>query len=183
MGAEPARHRHRVDQPGKRVAAGQGEVIALGVIGGGHAAGSACRPGRAASFGACSPAEFTRLRQRSAIGSAPPTSMLDAGLRHPAAQHRGVEDEDGAGILGIALQRQHIGMAVDDAGRGREQRRGAVQRRLQRQRLVPRQQPVRSGTPLAAARAWMEPSWSASASSVGHDQLAAIGVRDAALGQ
>ena len=43
--------------------------------------------------------------------------------RRPARQQRRVEREQRAGVLGVALQRQHEGMAVDDAGRRRQQRR------------------------------------------------------------
>ena len=70
-------------------------------------------------------------------------------------------------------------MAVDDPGRRREQRARAGQRRLQRRRLARKQR--RSSTPLASARAWMTRSRSASSSAGGHDQLAAVPVRDAAL--
>ena len=41
-----------------------------------------------------------------------------------------------AGGLGLALQREHEAVAVEDAGRGRVQRADAGQRRLQRSRLA-----------------------------------------------
>ena len=55
---------------------------------------------------------------------------------HDAPTHDGAEKyRHRAGILGIALQRQHEGMAVDDAGGRRQQRAGAVKVRLQADRL------------------------------------------------
>ena len=56
-------------------------------------------------------------------------------VRRSGAQQRGVKGTGRARILGVAAQRQHEGVAVDDAGRGREQRGVAIQRRLQRPRL------------------------------------------------
>jgi hypothetical protein len=46
---------------------------------------------------------------------------------------------DRARCFGVAEQRQHVGMAVDDAGGGGQQRGVAVQRRLQRAGFGPRQ--------------------------------------------
>ena len=40
--------------------------------------------------------------------------------------------ESSTGVFRIAPQRQHVGVAVDDAGGRRQQRRIAIQRRLQR---------------------------------------------------
>ncbi len=60
---------------------------------------------------------------------------LDAAIHDAAALHRTVEGEHGAVAFGIALQRQHVGMAVDDAGAGREQRGRAVQIGLHRHRF------------------------------------------------
>ncbi len=53
---------------------------------------------------------------------------------HPGGQQRGVKGKGRAGVLGVAAQRQHVSMAVDDAGGRREQGGVAVQRRLQRAR-------------------------------------------------
>ena len=41
-----------------------------------------------------------------------------------------------AGVFGIAAQRQHVSVAVDDAGGRRQQRRLAMKRRLQRARCL-----------------------------------------------
>ena len=59
---------------------------------------------------------------------------LDHCRRRLGAQQRRVKGKGRAGFLGVAAQRQHVGVAVDDAGGRREQRGVAVQRRLQRAR-------------------------------------------------
>ena len=56
---------------------------------------------------------------------------FDAASRRPGVQQRRMKSADRAGVLGVAAQRQHVGMAVDDAGGRRQQRRIAIQRRLQ----------------------------------------------------
>ena len=48
--------------------------------------------------------------------------------------------ESSTGVFRIAPQRQHVGVAVDDAGGRRQQRRIAIQRRLQRARGFAREQ-------------------------------------------
>ena len=50
----------------------------------------------------------------------------------PGAQQRRVKREGRTGVFGVAPQRQHVGVAVDDAGGRRQQGRVAIQRRLQR---------------------------------------------------
>ncbi len=57
---------------------------------------------------------------------------LDPAGRRLGAEQRGMEGECGAGGLGIAPERQHIGVAVDDPGGRRQQCGVAVQRRLHR---------------------------------------------------
>ena len=56
---------------------------------------------------------------------------FDTAFRCPGVQQRRVKSVCRAGFLGVAAQRQHEGMAVDDAGGRREQGGIAVQRRLQ----------------------------------------------------
>jgi hypothetical protein len=51
-----------------------------------------------------------------------------------------VERIERARFLRVAAQRQHVGVAVDDAGGRREQGRVAVERGLQRPRRLARQQ-------------------------------------------
>ena len=64
-----------------------------------------------------------------------------ADAQHEAAVARGrtfdrrTQDHRAAGVLEIALERQHEGVAVDDAGDGREQRRLAPECRLELARL------------------------------------------------
>ncbi len=116
--AEPARHRHRIDQARERRASGQGEVVSFGVIRGRNAIGwqagdFLCEPGGVQSG---------RVHDQTAseVHRFGPTDLdLDATLDDPALFHRTVEGEHRAVALGVALQRQHIGVAVDDAGAGR----------------------------------------------------------------
>ena len=95
--------------------------------------------------------------------------------------HRAVEGEHRAAVLGIALQRQHVGMAVDDAGGGRQQRGRAVQVGFHRHRLGGAQQPhALDAVGLGAA---LDLGELLALGLVGrHDQLAAIAMRHAVLG-
>ena len=123
---------------------------------------------------------MTRRSHASVIGVSPPASssiMPAAGL---GADQRRVKREGRTGILGVAAQRQHVGMAVDDAGRRRQQRRVAFQRRLQRARLVAGQHlhvEHAIGLRMRADRGQLLGLRRRG----GDDQLAAIPVRDAVL--
>ena len=86
---------------------------------------------------------------------------LDAVRPGPGAQQRRVEGAGGAGGFRVALQRQHEGVAVDDAGGGRQQRRVAAQRRLHRARGLAGEDCM-SSTPLASACALIDCSFSVS---------------------
>jgi hypothetical protein len=59
---------------------------------------------------------------------------VEAAGHHRHVLHRAVEGEHRAARLGVALQRQHQAVAVDDAGGRRVQRRHAAQRGLHRAR-------------------------------------------------
>ena len=174
MHAETARHRHRIDQPRERRAAGQREVVALGVIRGRdairrHAGDAAREAGRMQAGGV----HQQPAAQRHRIGAA--DIDLHAASHGAPAGHRTEEHRHRAGILRIALQRQHVGVAVDDAGDRRQQRAGAAQVRLHRRsprprsaRACPRRRSPRRGR--------LMPASIASSSRVGRDdQLAAIG--------
>ncbi len=105
---------------------------------------------------------------------------LDPRFGAAPALDRSVEDADRAGAFGITLQAQHIGVAVNDAGGGREQRRRALQRGFHRQRIFPRQ-PAEVGDAIGRG-AGADAVELLSLRVIGcHDQLAAIGVRDAAF--
>ena len=54
-------------------------------------------------------------------------------------EHIAVEGDGPAGAFKIALQRQHVGMAVDDAGFTGQERSRTAQIRLQRHRLLDKQ--------------------------------------------
>ena len=68
------------------------------------------------------------------------TAAAERDLPLPAfargARHRRIESDGAAGVLEIAAQRQHIAVAVDDAGFRRVQRADAGELRLQRARGI-----------------------------------------------
>ena len=106
---------------------------------------------------------------------------LDAGFRRAALLHRAMEGEHRAVFLGIALQGQHVAVAVDDAGGGRQQRRGAMQVGLQPGRRIAAQElHALDAVGLGAALDRLQQL--ALLGVGGHDQLAAIAVRHAVLG-
>src|SRR5262249_41681011 len=100
---ESARHRHRVDQPGERRTAGQGEVVALGVVRGrdlvGRHAGDLVRElGRVQAGGVDDGPGTHRHR----LGT---TDLdLDALLGHATFLDRTMEGEHRAALFGVALQ-------------------------------------------------------------------------------
>jgi hypothetical protein len=104
--------------------------------------------------------------------------MPSAVARPP--DHRGVEGEEGAGVLGLSLQGEHVGVAVDDPGGGGVQRGRAAQRGLHRARLGFRQQ-AQVGHAVGGG-ALADPLQPAGLLLRGRDdQLAAIVVRHAAV--
>jgi hypothetical protein len=103
---------------------------------------------------------------------------LETPATAPRRDERGAEREGRSRRLRIAPQRQHVGVAVEDAGRRRQQRADAGEIRLHRLRLGARQQ----FQPLdaiggAAARQRLQPAEFALVG--GDDQLAAAPMRDA----
>ena len=66
---------------------------------------------------------------------------VEAVARHRRAVERAVKREHRAAVFGVALQREHEGVAVDDAGRGRVQCGDGGERGLHRPRLVAADQP------------------------------------------
>ena len=99
----------------------------------------------------------------------------------PAAQHRRAERDKGAGFLGLALVGEHQRVAVDDAGRGRQQRRDAVQLGFEALRLGGGQ-PFEIGDAVGAGRR-LDLLDAGDFGLLGRDdQLAEPRVRHAALG-
>src|SRR5436853_7106738 len=85
----------------------------------------------------CAPwlAELTTASTTIEPGSAPPKTGLPArGGPHDALDRR-IEGDDAAAILEVALQRQHVAMAVDDPRLGRVKRGDAEQRGLHPHRI------------------------------------------------
>ena len=70
------------------------------------------------------------------MGAGPPVSMMSPRSRGAPGENGRLERDHGAVGLGVAAQRQHEGVAVDDAGRGRQQRPLRDQRGLERARLL-----------------------------------------------
>ena len=131
MDAEPVPLGHRIDQVPEGGAARQGEVGALAVEDLGPVRGG-------------EPGDPRRRLSRPEPGGIDEDA---AGDLDPAVLAFGLDDEAAAGprlgpekgraqchhrpmVLRLALERQHVAMAVDDAGRGREQARHAPERRL-----------------------------------------------------
>ncbi len=71
----------------------------------------------------------------------------EARRRQRSAAQRALQGEHGAVAFGVAEQRQHQAVAVDDAGGGREERRGAREFRFERLRFSSAQ-PAQAVTPL-----------------------------------
>ena len=137
----PASSGHRIDQAAERPRAGQREVVALAEIRRRHELGVEAlktpRHGRRVQAGAV---DHGAGQEGDRLGAA--DLELDAVSGDPAALDRRIEREQRAMVLGIALQREHQAVAVDDAGGRREQRRGAEHLGLQRRdgsRLQPLQ--------------------------------------------
>jgi hypothetical protein len=114
------------------------------------------------------PAAFTSQRQPNRVG------VLD-----PAADDGAVEGDGGAGVLRLALQAQHQPMAVDDAGRRRQQGGDAADRRLQAPRLR-RLQPLQVGDAVDRGLALQGREVADLRGRGGDDQLADAAVADAA---
>ena len=85
-----------------------------------------------ATAGAPSPAALTRSPHSRRDRRVAAGLEFDPARCRPGAQQRRMKGAGGAGFFGVAAQRQHEGVAVDNAGGRREQRGVAVQRRLQR---------------------------------------------------
>ena len=134
-----------------------------------------------ARLGARRPAAFTRMRQRARIGSSPPTSRRKP-RRRPGRRGPGCGRRTRAPrILRVALQAQHEGMAVDDAGRGRQQRREQRSSGSSAQRLARASSQSRS---VDAVGGGLRPDGREAGDLRlvgGDDQLAEAAVRDAAL--
>ena len=109
---------------------------------------SACAP---------SPAALTTLAAAMHIGAGPPVSITTPFFRR-ARRAPAFRTRYRAMGLGVAPQREHIGVGVDDPGRGRQQRPLSLERGLERARSWPVSQ-TRSATPLASA-------WALSAASL-----------------
>ncbi len=138
--AQAARHRDGIDQAREGRASGQGEIISFGVIRRGNAVGWHASDFLCESGGV----QAGRVHDQAAtqVHRLGPADLdLDAAARDPALLHRAVEGQHGAALLGIALQRQHVGVAVDDPGAGRQQRRGAVEVGFHLPRFAGAQQP------------------------------------------
>ncbi|OWK19426.1 hypothetical protein AJ88_41205 [Mesorhizobium amorphae CCBAU 01583] len=94
--------------------------------------------------------------------------------------NRSQEGERRAGGFGVAVQRQHQRVAVDDAGRRRQQRAGAGQMRLKAFRLLARQQfEIGNAAALRIGPDRLQPVELRRFD--GNDQLAGAGMADAAL--
>ena len=135
-----------------------------------------------ASVGACRPARVDDqpAAQLHRLGAA--DLELDAAASATRRlRHRAVEGEHRAVALGVALQGQHVGVAVDDAGGGREQRRRAVQVGLHRDRLGGAQE-AHALDAIGLGAALDLGQLLALGLVGGDDQLAAIAVRHAVLG-
>ena len=114
--AEPAGLRYRIDQARERRLLAAAEVIALGEISGRdlfdrHALDDARRRRRIEAGGVDEKVACER-HWRFAAGF-----ELDDPATGLRTQERRVKREGRTGILGVAAQRQHIGVAVDDPGR------------------------------------------------------------------
>ncbi len=106
---------------------------------------------------------------------------LDAAPCYAAAQHGTEEHRYRAGMLGVALQCQHEGVAVDDAGGRRQKRTAADQTRLQGDCLLGGQHP--HALDAVALGTLLDPGEQRIFLRVGcHDQLAAVDVWHAFLG-
>ena len=135
MHAQPMRLRRGIDQAPERRAPAQREIIALGVARAGHERGIEALDGERDFAGREARAIDERarrdFRRLGAAGAHPHSTLPRRG-----GDERRAKREDGAVILRLALQREHEGVAVEDAGLGREQRADALQRRLHRARLL-----------------------------------------------
>ncbi len=135
MDAEPCLLRHRINEARERRLAAQREVDAAAEIVARDArrrdAGDAARQGRRVEAGAV---------DEHAAGKAHGFGAADleheAVLSQRTAFDGGAEDDHRAGRLGLALIGQHEGMAVDDAGRGREKAAQRGEGRLQAPQLA-----------------------------------------------
>ena len=162
---------HRVDQPREGRAAGECEVVALGVTGRWHTLARQLRQQRRNR----GRPEARRVDDRAAHQLA---GRLAADLQHvpidtqrPAEQRR-LQRDPGAGRLQIAPQGEHQRVAVDDAGGGRQQCAGAVERGFEGDR-VGRGQPAQVGHTLGRRLRLDAPQVRHLRLGRGHDQLAA----------
>ena len=122
MHAQPARLGHRIDQMTERAFDRQGGVIALGQKQRRHEARVQRLRSAPRSSGAHRPALLTRMRA-SRSASSPALRTVEA-IAIAVARDGGdfrVAHQRGACRFRVAQQRQHILMAVDDAGGGRKQ--------------------------------------------------------------
>ncbi len=135
MNAEAGLLGHRVDEMRERGAAGQGEIDAAAEIVARDArsryAGDAAGERRGVEPGAIDQVPAGELHL---LGAA--DAQREPVIGDPAAFDRRAEDHHGAGRLGIALIGEHQRMAVDDAGRGRDEAADRGERRLDPAQLV-----------------------------------------------
>ena len=128
---EPARHGERIDQVAKRASrALEGEVMALGQHpsrdGVGREADEPPGEARSAEAGA-----IDHQPGRGHAGFAAAHLHLDPRAVHPTGDGRAPQGDGGAGGLGVGRERLQESVAIEDACRGREERRRATHLGLQ----------------------------------------------------
>ena len=128
MQAEPRALRHGIDVPRERRAARQRIVLADGIVGRRRPIATVeiqCRGER----GRVQPARHHEVAAGQALV---PADLEPVEPAHPAhGADAGSQHDLGAVCGSLALQRQHVGVAVDDTGRWRQQRRHAIDLRLE----------------------------------------------------
>ncbi len=132
--AEPARRRHRIDEPAERCAAAQGEIHAAAEIGGRDRVAGDAFDG-AGQFRGIKPGGVDQVTAANGAGLVAAGFELEAVGANPPAEDRGAQRDRRTGSLGLALVGEHQRVAVDDPGRRRQEGRDAVQFRLEAPRL------------------------------------------------
>ena len=122
MHAEPARDRHRIDEPREHRPARVAEVVALGEHEPRHPLGRIAFGRARELLRAEAGAIDHRVDARADCGSAPPKCASQPPPDGHQPLDRRVERDDAAAILKVAAQRQHEAVAVDDAGLRRAHR-------------------------------------------------------------
>ena len=178
--AEPARYGHRIDQPGKHRPAGIAEIAPLAEEQPRHPLGRIAL-GRTAELLGAEPGGVDDGidGDRCRIGAAE-MRLPSAGRPHEALDRR-VERDHAAAILEVALEREHVAMAVDDAGFRRIHRESAGERGLE----PPRRGALDHLDPFDAVdRGLLDDRFEPNGFGIvgGHDELAALAVRHAMRG-